>query len=417
MQALNERIYSLASKIIQYGITPIVKVEGNLAYTVDPVFEISRNRVSAECVKTLVRINGFKGNNYADLIQKLLNWVLENQNSDGSWNEVHVKYNHPSALITSIVGEALVDGYLLLKDERFKKAALQAKDFVLANQFSPGYFKKSSIYVADHLNVDATCGAFLAKYGKAFSDQQCLDAARITAEHVCKYQFSDGAFPYTNEIKGNYQYCLNIPCIHYQGVTLYYLLKIIDSLQSDWIDPEFKKGVEWLAAAQLPDGKFDWSKSGLMFAYYLSGAYAFAIPCFMYGTKWNSNYSENAEKALGVLEANVKRIVNRWESDSILSFPSSVFAALNTANIGSYPVSHRLFRFGYGMYRQFARRRFSNSVNPKLFNILANVMNINTSTVEPDNNFPDLFMTSEVLDCLSYTTSQCLETKVNFTKL
>lgn len=403
MQDLNERIYSLVLRIIQNGIIPVVKVEGNLAYTVDPVYGISRNRVSAECAKTLIRINGVKGSDYTDLIEKLLNWVLENQNPDGSWNEVHVKYNHPSALITSIVGEALVDGYLLLKDERFKMAALQAKDFVLANQFSPGYFKKSSIYVADHLNVDATCGAFLAKYGKVFSDHESLDAARITAEHICKYQFSDGAFPYTNENKGNYQYCLNTPCIHYQGVTLYYLLKIIDSLQSDWIDLKFKKGVEWLAAVQFPDGKFDWSKSGLMFAYYLSGAYAFAIPCFMYGTKWNSNYSENAGKALQVLETNVKSIVNRWESDSMLSFPSSVFTAFDTANIGNYPVNHRLFRFGYGMYRQFARRRFSNTVNPKLFNILSEIMNINTSTVEPDNNFPDLFMTSEVLDCLSYT--------------
>jgi hypothetical protein len=403
MQDLNERIYSVILRIIQNGIIPVVKVEGNLAYTVDPVYGISRNRVSAECVKTLIRINGLKGNDYTDLIEKLLNWVLENQNPDGSWNEVHVKYNHPSALITSIVGEALVDGYLLFKDERFKAAALRAKDFVLVNQFSPGYFKKSSIYVADHLNVDATCGAFLAKYGKVFSDRQCLDTARVTAEHICKYQFSDGAFPYTNENKGNYQYCLNIPCIHYQGVTLYYLLKIIDSLQSDWIDPEFKKGVQWLAAVQFPDGKFDWSKSGLMFAYYLSGAYAFATPCFIYGTKWSSGYSENAEKALKVLESNVKDIVNRWESGPMLSFPASVFTALNTANIGNYPVSHRLFRFGYGMYRQFSRRRFSNSVNPKLFNILSYIMCINTSTIEPDNNFPDLFMTSEVLDCLSYS--------------
>lgn len=205
MQGLNEQMYSLVSGIIQNGILPNLKVEGNLAYTVDPVYGISRNRVSAECVKTLIRINGFEGNDYTDLIEKLLNWTLEKQNPDGSWNEVHVKYNHPSALITSIVGEALVDGYLLLKDERFERAALRAKDFVLTNQFSPGYFKKSSIYVADHLNVDATCGAFLAKYGKVFSDQECLDSARTTAEHICRYQFSDGAFPYTNENKGNYQ--------------------------------------------------------------------------------------------------------------------------------------------------------------------------------------------------------------------
>lgn len=403
MQDLNERMYSLISRIIQKGIIPVVKVEGNLAYTIDPVYGIARNRVNAECAKTLIRINGVEGNDYTDLVEKLLNWLLERQNTDGSWNEVHVKYNHPSALITSIVGEAFVDGYLLLKDERFEKAALRAKSFVLASQFSPGYFKKSSIYVADHLNVDATCGAFLAKYGKVFLDQECLNSAKNTAEHICKYQFSDGAFPYTNENKGNYQHCLDIPCIHYQGVTLYYLLKIIDSLESDWIDQEFEKGIKWLAAAQFSNGKFDWSKSGLMFAYYLSGAYAFSIPCFVFGTKWNSFYSENAEKALDVLELNVSDIVNRWESDSIISFPASTLTVFKTANIGNYPASHRFFRFGYGMYRQFARRRFSNSVNPQIFNILSRIMNTKSTTIEPDNNFPDLFMTSEVLDCLSYT--------------
>lgn len=399
-------MYSLISETIQKGILPNQKVEGNLAYTVDPVYGIIRNRVNAECVKTLIRINGLRGSEYTNHIEKLLNWLLDKQNSDGSWNEVHVNYNHPSALITSIVGEALVDGYLLLKNERLKMAAFQARDFVLENQISPGYFKKSSVYTGDHLNVDATCGAFLAKFGKMFSDSECLDAAKTAAEHICKCQFSDGAFPYTNEKKGNYQYCLNIPCIHYQGVTLYYLLKIIDSLDNGWLDHEFEKGIKWLASVQFPDGKFDWSRSGLMFAYYLSGAYAFSIPCFIYGTKWNSTYSENAEKALNVLGLNVKDIVNRRENASMISFPASIFTTFNTANIGNYPLSHRLFRFGYGMYRQFSRRRFSNSVNPEMFNLLSGILGIESSTIEPDNNFPDLFMTSEVLDCLSYSISR-----------
>jgi len=396
-------MHALVTRIIRNGILPSLKVEGALAYTVDPVYGIARNRVNAECAKTLVRINGTDDTDYTELVEKLLNWLLRKQNTNGSWNEVHVKYDQPSALITSIVGEAMVDGFKALENEKFAEAARRARGFVLENQLSPGYFKKSSVYVADHLNVDATCGAFLAKYGKVFSDQECLDVARTTAEHICRYQFSDGAFPYTNENKGNYQYCLDIPCIHYQGVTLYYLLNIIDSLESNWLDPEFENGLKWLSSVQFPDGKFDWSKSGLMFAYYLSGAYAFAVPCFMYGSKWDSAYSENAEKALRVLESNVKDIANRWESASMLSFPASVFTAFQTANIGTYPAGHRLFRFGYGMYRQFARRRFSNSVNPKIFNMLSGIMGINTSTVEPDNNFPDLFMTSEVLDCLSYS--------------
>lgn len=402
MQGLNEHMHRMVCGIIEKGILPTLKIEDDVAYTVDPVYGIARNRVNAECVKALLRITDEKNSYQSDITNKLLKRLITKQAADGSWNEIHVKYNHPSALITSIVGEALLDGFVSTGNNDLEIPIQKAKGYVLANQISTGYFRKSSVYVGDHLNVDATCGAFLAKYGKVFSDKECLDAARKTAEHVCKYQFLDGAFPYTNENKGNYQYDMQLPCIHYQGVTIYYLLKIIDALETEDFDPFIRKGVEWLKSVQLSDGRFDWSESGLMFAYCLSGAYAFAIPCFLYATKWDISYTSNAEKALQVMEENVNAIVNRWESASMWSLPFSVFTAAKTASIGNYPIKHRCFRFGYGMYRQFARRRFSNSVNPRLFNFLASTMGIETSTIEPDNNFPDLFMTSEVLDCLSY---------------
>lgn len=406
MQNLNEDMHRIVSHIIENGIIPSLKVENDVAYTIDPVYGIARNRVNAECVKTLLRMNRERSSDRSATIEKLLKRLVSKQATDGSWNEIHVKYDHPSALITSIVGEALLDGYVNTKNNNLEKSIQKAKEYVLANQISSGYFRKSSMYIGDHLNVDATCGAFLAKYGKVFSDKECLDVARKTAEHICKYQFSDGSFPYTNENKGNYQYDMQVPCIHYQGVTIYYLLKIIEALETEDFDPFIRKGVEWLASVQLSDGKFDWSKSGLMFAYYLSGAYAFAIPCFLYAEKWDDKYITHAENAFNVLEKNVNVIVNRWESGSMWSFPSSMFTAAKTARIGDYPLKHRCFRFGYGMYRQFARRRLSNTVNPRLFNILSSTMGIETSTIEPDNNFPDLFMTSEVLDCLSYSISK-----------
>lgn len=403
MQNLNERMHGTLFHIIENGIIPNLKIEGDIAYTVDPVYGIARNRVNAECVKTLLRMDNAEDGKYSDIAGRLLNQLLTKQANDGSWNEIHTKYDHPSALITSIVGEALLDGFTSLERPDLEEPLRLAKDYVLTNQIEPGYFRKSSVYVADHLNVDATCGAFLAKYGKVFSDKECLEAARTTAEHICKYQFADGAFPYTNHNHGNYQYGLEIPCIHYQGVTIYYLLKIIEALDTEEFDPYIKKGLEWLASVQRKDGSFDWSKSGLMFAYYLSGAYAFAIPCYLYGTKWDDSYMESAKSSMSILESNVKEIANRWESASMLNLPLSVLTTFRTANIGNYPIKHRLYRLGYGMYRQYARSRYSNNVNPRLFNILSTMMGIKTSTIEPDNNFPDLFMTSEILDCLSYS--------------
>ena len=403
MQQFDERAYATISQIIEDGIMPNLVVEDAVAYTVDPVYGITRDRVNAEFAKTLIRIDGINGNDHTDIINKILNRLVQKQSDEGSWNEIHVKYNQPSALITAIVGEALLDGYYAMGRGDIEDSIHRAKDFVLQNEVTSGYFKKSSIYVADHLNVDATCGAFLAKYGRVFSDDECLEAAERTARHICEYQFSDGAFPYTNEVNGNYQYSMQIPCIHYQGVTIYYLLKINDILQMHWIDPYLKNGLEWLASVQNTDGRFNWSKSGLMFAYYLSGAYAFAIPSFMYGCKWDAAYKDNAYRAMGILETNIDGVANRWERASLLSLPSSVLSTLRTASIGNYPLKHWMYRFGYGMYRQAARRRFSETVNPRVFNLLSSILGINASTIEPDNNFPDLFMTSEILDCLSYT--------------
>jgi len=247
--------------------------------------------------------------------------------------------------------------------------------------------------------------AFLAVYGRLFSDQISLDAACRAAERVCQFQSADGSFPYTSD-RGNYPYALDIPCIHYQGVTLYYLGKINAVLSEEWINNSAIKGANWLASKQRPDGSFDWSASGLMFAYYLTGAYAFAYSSFMHAARYDPRYRENAHLALKRLTKNINGIMLRWEKDTWGSFITAPISSLRTASIGHFPLKEQVFRFGYGMYREIARRRFSPHVDPKLFQILCSLFGIKASTIEASNNYPDLFMTSEVLDCLSYTIQQ-----------
>jgi len=393
---MKDRVESLLCRLIREVERHIV-VKNNVAYVVDPVFGIVRNRVNAEICKTLMRLDSRN-----PLIGKIINFLLKNQNEDGSWNEIHTNYNQPSALVTSFVGEALLMALKIFPRNKLEKSLNMAKDYVLSQEKSPGYFVKSKQYIADHLNVDASCGAFLAEYGKKFSDYECIKAARRAAERVCSYQFQNGVYPYTTD-KGNYHYPLNIPCIHYQGVTMYYLAKIESILREDWIKKSLLSGAEWLSSVQKKDGKFDWSKSGLMFAYYLSGAYAFAFSSFVYVSKWDKKYLKNAELCLNALEENIDGLVLRWEKSSWLSFPISIFTVTKTALLGEYPLSHRMFRFGYGLYRQIARRRFAYNVDYKLFRLLCRILKISASTVEPSKNYPDMFMTSEVLDCLSYT--------------
>jgi hypothetical protein len=370
-----------------------VVFENGAASIVDPVFQIRRNRVNAEFCKTLIRLR-----KDPSLVDKLFNTIVGSQNPDGSWNEIHPNYNQPSALITAFIGEALL--YRPKDCTKYFSSLEKAKKFVLLCEKKPGYFLKSDQYTADHLNVDASCGAFLALYGKIFSDQECLNAARRAAERICSNQVR-GYYPYTTD-QGSYTFPLNVPCIHYQGVTMYYLAKIHRILPEDWIRESLLKGAEWLASAQYPDGRFDWSKSGLMFAYHLSGAYAFAYASFRFVSRWNPVYYDRADRCLTQLLRNRSGIVLRWESDHWLNFPRSVLDAFIVSGIGGFPLKERMFRFGYGLYRETTRRRFDVKANDKIFNVLRSLFHIQASTIDPSNNYPDMFMTSEVMDCLSW---------------
>ncbi len=367
-----------------------IVVEGDTAYIRDPVFGIVRNRVHAEICKALLRTGD------GSPVGPILSHVVQRQNRDGSWNEIHPDYDQPSALITSFVGDALLEAN---GRHPHDQQVRMARNFVLSQEKRPGFFLKSSRYTADHLNVDATCGAFLAHYGAAFDDEASLDAAARAARHVIEHQ-REGVYPYAVD-RGNYPHLFDLPCIHYQGVTMYHLAAIDEVLGDDRIRGSLLEAARWLSAAQRSDGRFDWSGSGLPFASHLSGAYAFALASFGYVSRWDAGYRRHEELCLQQLKRNVRGLVLRWERASWTDIVPSVYTAARAASIGTYPLTHRAFRFGYGMYRQFARRRCADTAGTRTFDLVCGLLGIQASTVEPSNNYPDLFMTSEVLDCLS----------------
>jgi len=148
---MDGRVTSLVTRM-SGAVREMAVVDGEIAYIRDPIFGIVRNRVHAEVCKAMLRAGG------DPLVGPILNYVVECQNPDGSWNEVHVNYNQPSALITAFVGDALLEAADRYPHE---EALLKARDYVLAAEKRPGYFLKSAQYTADHLNADASCGAFL----------------------------------------------------------------------------------------------------------------------------------------------------------------------------------------------------------------------------------------------------------------
>ena len=381
----------LLAGTLQYAVT-----EGDLCYVYDPYFRLKRCRVTAEVCKALIRTG-----QRPDMAGKMVSWLAARQNADGSWNELHPRYSCPSALATAFVGEAFLlrraaGGLTGEQEARLKKAA----GYVRAAETAPGRYRKSARYLSDYLNVDAACGAFLARYGRDLGDKDCLEAGRRAALNCCRHQWPDGAYPYTTAEGGAPErYPLDVPCIHYQGVTIYYLLKIQQIVEDEELASSLDRAVGWLKAAQRPDGRFDWSRSGLMFAYYLSGAYAFAAAAFRYG-----RLEGHERLAAGRLAGSVGDIAYRWETAPLATCPLDAGTTLRSALIGDYPAGHRLFRLAYGSWRQVARRRRSNRVDDGAFRAAAALLRLNTSTVEPSANYPDLFMTSEILDCLSTIT-------------
>jgi len=348
--------------------------------------------VNAEVCKTLTLLRDLEiFDDNECLIEKLLNGLKNEQNGDGSWNEVHPYYNKKSSLVTSIVGE------VFLLNHR-KDCVQDAINFVLSKELEPGYFLKSEEYTADCLNVNATCGAFLSLYGQQYSDEEMIEAGNRVAKRVVKYQFDSGAYPYTTKEKGGLQHHLYIPCIHYQGVTLYYLMKIQKIIKKEWLDQSIKKGIKWLELTQRINGSFDWSKSGHMFSYYLTGAYAFSIPVLLYLDK-----KKNAHLSLKQLKLNTKDIVNRWEKNERNTFVNDLPITFRSASLGIYPFSYRICRLMYGIYRQYSRRRYSTVKKDTIFKIGTKALGLKVSTIEPSTNYPDMFMTSQVLDCLSYS--------------
>jgi hypothetical protein len=388
---MRKRVQSIIDTLLA-EVIPSIHTGDEGGYVVDPVFGIVRNRVNAEVCKTLVRCGK------SDLAEPLVRFLLNQQNKDGSWNEIHPNYNQPSALVTSFVGESLLAARDIVGVD---EGLTMAKEFVLRQEKRPGFFLKSAVYNADHLNVDAACGAFLAGYAEYFSDEAVLRGAGRVADHILCHQ-RDGIYPYTID-RGNYPYVYDLPCVHYQGVTMYYLLKINKILDRQDIVSSLLDAARWLASVQTTSGQFDWSQSGLTFAHYLGGASAFAFSSFEGVSHWDDLYHANAIRCLDALERSIDHMVLRWEPASITSLAPACLLSLRAATVGDFPLRHVAFRFGYGIYRQIARRRFGHNGDAGLFNALCQVCGIQASTIEPMHNYPDMFMTSEVLDCLSYT--------------
>ena len=381
-----------------------VTITDEEAFVNDKVTKVIRTRVTAEICSTLVKLHSLKILENKMLIQKMSRWLIDNQNSNGSWNEAHINYNQPSTVFTSVCALSLLEvsesfPEFNINEEIFDKAA----KFILDQEIDFGAYKKSEHVHADILNADAMAAAFLLKFGSKSSTEKYTKAGKRAIANICLQQFSNGAYPYSGPKRAYpYKYHFFIPCIHYQAVTLYYLIKSAFYIKSDRLEQSILSGVEWLVKNQKEDGYFEWKNSGLNFALYLSATYAFVLPIYQNLLSNNTNATKLMKESLSVLKEQIfDNILLRWEKGNSKSVIVGFFEAGKGGSIGEYPKLFKLMRTLHRLHREISRTKVSSNLIPSKLISRPTGYSAYLGTVESSTNHPDLYMTSEALDALS----------------
>ena len=386
------------------GVMEQVTITDEEAFVNDKVTKVIRTRVTAEICSTLVKLHSLKILENKMLIQKMSRWLIDNQNSNGSWNEAHINYNQPSTVFTSVCALSLLEvsesfPEFNINEEIFDKAA----KFILDQEIDFGAYKKSEHVHADILNADAMAAAFLLKFGSKSSTEKYTKAGKRAIANICLQQFSNGAYPYSGPKRAYpYKYHFFIPCIHYQAVTLYYLIKSAFYIKSDRLEQSILSGVEWLVKNQKEDGYFEWKNSGLNFALYLSATYAFVLPIYQNLLSNNTNATKLMKESLNVLKEQIfDNILLRWEKGNSKSVIVGFFEAGKGGSIGEYPILFKLMRTLHRLHREISRTKVSSNLIPSKLISRPTGYSAYLGTVESSTNHPDLYMTSEALDALS----------------
>ena len=375
-----------------------IVIENDIAYTIDPLTKQNNIHCDLDICNGLKYLADSNVQSHAELIKSILNNLIEKQNVDGSWNEVHMNYNKPSTLMTSLVGLTLLNCKDYVDKNELNKILKKTSIYIKSQEYSPGYFKKSESYFADILNVDASVGAFFSEYGVEYNKPSCIRSAEIAAHNVCCHQFPDGSFPYSISIRAYpYKYHLNVPSIFYQSIVLFYLIKINKALNLDWLKCSIDNGTEWLIKSQKKNGFFKWSNSGLPFSLYLNSTYVLSLYAYLS----NNDYT-NVPKTLIAFKSQFdENHLWKLEKANFITLPFEIKKVLNIALKSNYPIKHKLFRIVHCFLMEIARRRHADPTNDKFTRILYKISKIESSTYLKFSNYSDFAMNCEIFHYLA----------------
>ena len=379
-----------------------LKIDDDVAFLEDDFTGVVRTRTTAELCSAMIKMQKLNKKEYTEIIKKITNWLIIKQNKDGSWNETHVNYDNPSSVFTAICGLTLLEVNEEKLNIKIPKTVLDnAANFLIKQEIKNGHFRKSEHYHADVLNADAMISAFLIRYGVNQNNVKYLEVAKRGLKNIISQQKDNGEFPYGSKIvQYPYKHHLDVPCIHYQTVTLYYLDKCSDKIPDNELKNSIYNGIKWLQNNQKETGEFDWRKSGLNFALYLTATYGFAV--YLY-----SKYSPSTNKLLICNTVQIlnnqyeKGILLRWEKSSIVKMIQGILFSIKGGSIGGYPVNFKILRTLHRIHREIARLKENEKMIPSKITKVKTGYSAILSTVESSTNYPDLYMTTQTLDAMA----------------
>lgn len=148
---------------------------------------------------------------------QLLDWLVEHPATGFSglswgypypWQDVgfFAPRNFPNRVVTSFVGQALLDGYETLGEPRYLEAAGRVVDFLLTapKTLYEDAERRCVSYVPDPavewivMDVSALGGALAARYGAIVDDRQCVAEGGRLVRYVVSKQTDDGAWFYAD---------------------------------------------------------------------------------------------------------------------------------------------------------------------------------------------------------------------------
>jgi hypothetical protein len=190
----------------------------------------------------------------------LLDWLIEHPSTgfaDQSWGYPYpwqdvgffAPRNYPNRVVTSFVGQALLDGYQTLGEARYLDAASEAVRFLLdapKTLFEDEKHRCLS-YVPDEsitwivMDVSALVGAFASRLGALRQDPALIDEGGRLVRYVASKQTGEGAWFYAEPPSASHLRHDN----YHTGFILDSLLLYGQSSGSDEFEEAYRRGLEF----------------------------------------------------------------------------------------------------------------------------------------------------------------------------